>query len=395
MSSAAASPARPHRVGINLLWLVPRVVGGSEQSTVGYLSALADAQPDDLDITLFALPALVEAHPALTGRFTTVVAPLSGSRKGLRAASESTWLAGQVARRRLDLVHHAGGVVPPVRAAPSVLTVHDLQPLAMPDNFSLRKRRYLGAMLPRSVRAARLVLTPSEFVRRDLVERLDADPARVLVAPHGLDPRDHPAPSSARRAALRHALRLPGPFFVCPAITYPHKNQAVLVRAFSDVVAAHPEAVLVLAGSAGPSEAALAEEIERAGVGRSVRRTGWLPTADVDALLCEATALAFPSRYEGFGLPMLEAMHAGAPVLAAATTALPEVVGDAGILVDPDDAQEWSRQMRKMIEEPGVRSDFAARGHARVAAFTWQRTVGVITGAYRRAIDGTAPGVGG
>jgi alpha-1,3-rhamnosyl/mannosyltransferase len=273
--------------------------------------------------------------------------------------------------------------------------VHDLQPLAMPDNFSMLKRRYLGAMLPRSVRAARVVLTPSEFVRRDLVARLDADPARVVVAQHGLDPGGHPAPSAARRSALRRALRLPGPFFVCPAITYPHKNQGVLVRAFADVVSVHPEAVLVLAGGAGPSEAALAEQIERAGVGRSVRRTGWIATAEVDALLAEATALAFPSRYEGFGLPVLEAMHAGAPVLAASTTALPEVVGDAGILVDPDDAQEWSRQMRTMIDKPDLRADLAARGHTRVAAFSWQRTVDVITDAYRRAISGVVPEAGG
>lgn len=378
------------RVGINLLWLVPRVVGGSEQSTVGYLRALAHDPPEDLDVTLFVLRAFREAHPDVTASFRTVVAPVGGARKGLRVAAESSWLAGEGLARRLDLLHHAGGVVPAVHAVPSVVTVHDLQPLALPGNFSPLKRRYLATMLPRTVRAARLVLTPSEQVRQSVLERLGTAPHKVLVAPHALDPREHPPPSAARREALRAALRLQGPYFVHPAITYPHKNHLVLVRAFAAVVAAHPDAVLVLAGGSGPAEASLAEAIEREGIGHAVRRVGWLPAADVDALLAGATALAFPSRYEGFGLPVLEAMHQGCPVLAADATALPEVVDGAGILVDPDDPEEWSRRMCTMIEEPGLRVDLAERGRARAATFTWGRTAGIITGAYRRALAGRA-----
>lgn len=376
------------RVGINLLWLVPRVVGGSEQSTVGYLSALADDPPNDLAITLFVLPGFAETYPDLTSRLRTVVAPLNGARKGVRVAAESTWLGAQVVRRRLALVHHAGGVVPPVRAAPSVVTVHDLQPLAMPANFSAVKRRYLATVLPHTMRAARLVLTPSQHAAGEVVRLLGADPGRVVVAPHALEPAQHPRPGAAQRAAVRSALRLTGPVFVHPAITYPHKNHQLLVRAFAGVLSEHPDAVLVLPGGAGPAEAALGETIERAGVGRSVRRVGWLPNPEVDALLAEAAALAFPSRYEGFGLPVLEAMHAGCPVLAASATALPEVVGDAGILIDPDDPEEWARHMRTMIEQPDLRAVLVARGRRRVEQFTWRRTADIIVDAYRRALAG-------
>ena len=367
------------QVGVNLLWLVPGVVGGSEEYTIRTLLGVAEQGRDDLDITVFCLRAFVDAHPDVAEAFTTVTLPLTGREKSMRLAAESSWLGYQSLHHDLDLLHHAGGIMPPLRGAPGVLTVHDLQPFVMPEHFSPVKRNFSRIAIPRSVRAARLVLTPSEFTRRSVVELLDADPDDVVVVPHGVSPT--PAEGTGAEA-LRARYDLDRPYFVFPAITYPHKNHLVLVRA----LAAVPDALLVLTGGAAQLERAVLAEADRLDVGDRVRRPGRVPRADLDGLLDGATALLFPSQFEGFGAPVLEAMSRGCPVVAADTTALPEVVGDAGILLPPDEPEEWSRVMLELLANPDRRRDLAAAGRARAAEFTWSRSATALLAAYERAL---------
>ncbi len=367
------------QVGVNLLWLVPGVVGGSEEYTIRTLLGLAEQGRDDLDVTVFCLRAFVDAHPDVAEAFATVTLPLTGREKSMRLAAESSWLGYQSLHHDLDLLHHAGGIMPPLRGAPGVLTIHDLQPFVMPEHFSPVKRNFSRIAIPRSVRAARLVLTPSEFTRRSVVELLDADPDDVVVVPHGVSPT--PAEGTGAEA-LHGRYDLDRPYFVFPAITYPHKNHLVLVRA----LAAVPDALLVLTGGAAQLERAVLAEADRLGVGDRVRRPGRVPRADLDGLLDGATALLFPSQFEGFGAPVLEAMSRGCPVVAADTTALPEVVGDAGILLPPDEPEEWSRVMLELLANPDRRRDLAAAGRARAAEFTWSRSATTLLAAYERAL---------
>ncbi|MFN0091890.1 MAG: glycosyltransferase, partial [Acidimicrobiales bacterium] len=170
---------------MNLLWLTPGVVGGSEEYTVRTLLALAEADPADLELTLFAQGELARVHPRLAAAFPTVAVELDGRRKALRVAAESTWLAAQARRRRIELLHHAGGVAPPGCRTPYALTIHDLQPLERPEQFSAAKRRYLAALLPRSARRARLVLTPSAHAAAAVTRLLGVPAARPAVVPHG------------------------------------------------------------------------------------------------------------------------------------------------------------------------------------------------------------------
>ena len=314
--------------GINLLWLVPGEVGGSEESTVASLLALRALDPPDLAIRLFASAAFADAHPDVERAFPTARWPHSGRSRPARILGESTWLARRTAG--LDLVHHAGGTVPSVRRAPCVLTVHDLQPLERSATHSPLKRAYLRATIPRSVRAARVVVTPSEFVRRSVIAGLDADPARVVTVPHGVD---LPVAATAR-AELEARYRIDGPVVLYPAITYPHKNHLTLVEAFAGVVVHHPDALLVLPGGKGSLEDEVQACIEVHRLTDRVRRLGRIPAADVAGLYSLAAVVAVPSLYEGFGLPAVEAMVHGVALVAARSTALPEVVGDAGELVD-------------------------------------------------------------
>jgi glycosyltransferase involved in cell wall biosynthesis len=387
--------AAPSRVGCNLLGLVPGVVGGSEEYTVGLLRTWA-SMPErhrDLAVTLFVNRAFVEGHPDLVDRFSTAVAPFSGASKAARVVGESTWLVRAARQRRVEVMHHTGGTMPLIEGGPGVVTVHDLQPWAMPEHFSLAKRAYLHAVVPRSVRRARVVVTLSDWARRDIASRLVVDADKVVCVPPGLD--DAPPPPVDEREVLR-AYQLEGrPFFLYPAITYPHKNHETLVRAFADVVADHPEVALVLTAGTGPSEGAVRSLMHELGLARSVRRTGRIPADHLDLLYRRAVALAFPSRYEGFGLPVLEAMSRGCPVLAARNGALPEVIASGGALLDPDDVGAWAREMRRVLVEPAHREALAVQAQARASEFSWQRAVDRLADVYRLALGRTpSTGVG-
>lgn len=375
------------KVGVNLLWLVPGVVGGSEEYTTRLLHGLAERPPDDLDLVLFALRPFADAHPDLVDAFPTELLRFDGRAKPLRVAAETTWLAAQARRHRLDLVHHGGGVVPLGERVPSVLTIHDLQPLVLPEHFSRAKRTYLQVMLPRSARAARLVVTPSDHAGRSVVERLGVPAERVMTVPHGISPpADRPEPDETMARRVRSAYHLDGPWFVYPAVTWPHKDHIGLVQAFADVAEHHPDVTLVLSGGAGGAERAVRAEIDRLGLQGRVRRTGRVPRAHLDALIAGATALVYPSRYEGFGAPVLEAMAAGCPVVAADATALGELVGDAGVLLPPGNRRRWAAAMRDLLTDGRRREQLAAAGRERAARFGWDRSAEALEAAYRRAL---------
>ncbi len=299
------------KVGCNLLWLVPGMVGGTETATVALLRQIAGEPPDDIELSLYALDAFGQAYPDVVRAFPTQLVPLTGRLRPLRVAAENSWLARQTSDG-VDLVHHMGGVLPMVRGTDGVVTIHDLQPFDMPENFQPAKRAYLRRSIPRSVRRAAGVIAPTEFVRQGLVDRFGISPDRVSLAAWGVDP-----PSSVVSVAQVQArYGLPRRWFAFPSFTWNHKNHGLLLRAFTSVAAREHDVMLVLTGGEGPAEQAVLDQIARLGLRGRVRRTGLIPRRDVLAIVRGAVALTFPSRYEGFGLPVLEAMSLGTPVLA-------------------------------------------------------------------------------
>src|SRR5215207_9650131 len=355
------------RVGCNLLWLVPGAVGGSETAIVALLGELGRQQPADLDVSLYALDAFAAEYPDLAQTFPTRAIPLTGRLKPLRVAAENTWLATQARQDALDLVHHLNAVLPLVRRTPGIVTVHDLQPFDMAANFHPAKQVYLHRSVPRSVRRARLVLTPSEFVRQGVIDRFGVAPQRVRAVRWGVDPPSTQITVGTVQARYGLSPR----WFVLNAMTWPHKNHALLVRAFATVAAKEHDVMLVLTGGEGQQEEELAELVQRLGLRGRVRRTGRVPRPDLLAILRGATALTFPSRYEGFGLPVLEAMSLGTPVIAARTTSIPEVAGDAAVLLDPDDIEGWSQAMLEVLADEAERARLVEAGRRRIESFSW------------------------
>lgn len=382
------------RVGLNLLWLVPGVVGGTEGYATSLLAGLAERTATDT-FTVFALPGYVDAYPQLAAALRTVLAPVGpGRRVARRVAIEHSWLARQVRREQLDLLHHLGGVAPlAIGGPPTVVTLHDLQYLAYPDYFSAGKRRYLATMTGQSLRRARVTMMPSRFTRDEAIRRFGLPVGRTAVVPPRLSRWS--APTAAARARVRSTYRLAGEFVLYPAATYPHKNHLLLLDAFARVSRGRPDVTLVLTGATGAgawgsarsSAGELTERIARLGLTDRVRTLGYLPRDDLPALYAEAAALAYPSRYEGFGLPVVEAMLAGCPVVAADATALPEVVGDGGLLVDPDDVTAWADALRAVLDDAPLRQRLSAAGATRAETLLAADPVDALRSAYRLAVS--------
>jgi glycosyltransferase involved in cell wall biosynthesis len=380
------------KVGINLLWMVPGVVGGSETYTTRLLHGLAE-RPSELEYVLFALPQFESAHPELANRFETLYAPLTGQWKSFRVAGENSWLTTQSRRKKIDLLHHAGGVLPLFPSQRPVLTIHDLQYLYFPEYFTRTKLLYLRKMVPRSVENARLVLTPSEFSRRTVIERLNIDPSIVVAVPHGISLREDRVDTSD----LRERFDIPGPFFLYPAATYPHKNHLMLLEAFAKLVKVHPTTSLVLTGARAWAEWKVAadmrdrivEEIKKLGIEDSVKMLGYVSARDLDGLYQEAVGVTFASRFEGFGAPVLEAMARGCPVIGSNATAIPEVVAEAGRLVSPDNPEEWCVAMCNLLEDDDEPEMLKKLGLQRATDFDWTHSAEILERSYMHALETT------
>ena len=367
------------KVGVNLLWLRPGLVGGSEEYLVRQLVALDTVAPD-IELTVFGVPALAPAHPDLADVATIVAAPSSARARPMRIALEATWLAAHARRRRLDLVHYGGGTMPARTAGlPTVLTIHDLQYLTYPQYFSATRRRYLAATMPRSARRADAICVPSAFVARTVVEAFVLPAERIFVVPHGL-PRTTSDDDDTN--PIFEQLRLPECFVIYPAITHPHKNHVTLLQALARV----DDVCAVLLGGRGRAEDEVSAEIVRLGLADRVVRPGRVPDATRDALYRRALALAFPSRYEGFGAPVIEAMALGCPVLAADATALPEVVGDGGELLSPNDVAAWAAALTRLRDDDAHRATLIAKGRARASRFSAAASAGALVTAYRSVL---------
>ncbi|MXW62659.1 MAG: glycosyltransferase family 4 protein [Acidimicrobiaceae bacterium] len=342
-------------VAVNLAWLVPGDVGGSEEYTTRLLASVVRSEPADLALEIVASKRLQQSYPWMAALpFAPLAGPLSN--RGFRILTEST----QVHRvtRTADVVHHFGGRLPAVRNPRAILTIHDLQPLDMPANFSRAKRQYLRWAVQRSATAASLICTPSRWVAESIVERLGVSPDKVRPVSSTWDPALPVHGNPVEIAELGD-----GPVVLYPAATHPHKNHLTLLQAVDRLADRHRDLTLVLTGGEGRAEAGVASRVTRARV--RVRRLGRVTPSLLSALIQRADVLAFPSRYEGFGLPLLEAMHAGTPVIAGDNSAMPEVVADAGLLLQADDPGTWADAIDEIVTNGTLASCLSAAGQAR------------------------------
>jgi alpha-1,3-rhamnosyl/mannosyltransferase len=351
------------RVAMNLLWCVPGV-GGSEEYLVRQLSGLAEIE-HEYHIDVFAPRGFTLRHPLIAEKYTIIEAPSECLRREQRVLLEHTWLAART--RDYAIVHHGGGSIPRIGNRNTLLTLHDVQWIDYPQYVRPIKLKYLRNMVPSSLRRASRIAVPSQFVAGTLTKAFGTPAEKIGVVRHGLE--SHFVNVATPENALRTKFSLgDGPIVVFPAITHPHKNHAFLLELMANGGGAwgDPTLRLVFAGSAGLAEESVRSMIRVLSLSDRVVMPGRVTDADRNGLLSMADALVFPSLYEGFGAPVIEAMRSGTPVICSDQGSLPEVVGTAG-RVCALDADEWVHA----LEDVRIRRDyFIAAGHERSQLFT-------------------------
>ena len=296
-----------------------------------------------------------------------------------RDAPPLEWFVGAT-----DVVHGTNFVVPPTGRAAAVVSVHDLTPLRHPELCNEATLAYPG-LIRRALERGAWVHTDSAFVAGEVVDAFDADPARVRVVHPGIP--DLPRRSGDDAAEVLGRLLPPGTGRFCLAVgtAEPRKDLPGLVRAFDEVASRHADVALVLAGPPGWGEDALTAAVAASPVRARIVRTGWVESTDLAALLARASVLAYPSLYEGFGFPPLQAMRAGVPVVATRAGSLPEVLGDGALLVDPGDHDGLAAALDACLADDALRARLIAAGSAWSARFTWERCGAGLEDLYRDA----------
>lgn len=384
------------RIGVNLIPLRPRQMGGAEV----YLRDLLDQllKRGDHDYVLITADYNHDTLPEDSarcrrvlfrregrdtgGRLRRMVRSLAcrpvgrGSLLGRYRQRRADTLRDLIRRERLDLWFCPfTDLEPRPCPVPAVITVHDAQHEYYPEFFHPEELRHRGRFFPESCAAADHVIAVSEFTRQSVLEKFDVEPGAVSAiweAP-GSDFDWHRARS--RAAEVRRTYALPADYVLYPANTWHHKNHLRLIEALAHYRDRYgQELVLVLTGVSKEGQDGLESAIDGHGLAGFVRMLGYVPRDDLATFYAGARCLVFPSLFEGFGIPLVEAMRIGCPIAASNVTSIPEIVGDAGVLFDPLDPADISRALAAILHDPGMAAELGRRGRARADLFSGSRT---------------------
>ena len=379
------------RVGIDARTLSGRYTGDRTYWR-GLLSGLGAVDRETEYVLYLKKPMEGEPPPGLgpNFRWRTVPTPEADTLWMLRGWPEA------LREDRIDIAHTQYNIPLLGAPCPVVTTVHDVTFALFPDLFLPRDRWVLNGLVPRSMRRAARVIADSECTRRDILRlyRPGIPAAKVTTILLAADPHFQPPPDGpeSARAASSRKYELGGtPYVLAVGVLQPRKNLALLLDAFALVKLGPqpPPHRLVIAGKRGWKN----DELDRrlAALPEAVRQEiifpGYVADEDLPLLYGGADALCYPSLYEGFGLPPLEALACGCPVLCSRVASLPEVVGDAGILLPPDDSNAWANALEKLLTHPAVQARWRERGPERAALFSWEKTARETLQVYREVME--------
>ncbi len=347
--------------------------------------AVADAAPNDTLVVLLNAGQENSRHAlaALAARPNVALASVAAPPFSLREHAE---LPLAVRRHRLAVLHSPYYLKPYWLPVPSVTTVYDVTPARYPDYLPSRRARVGFELTTRlAIETSAALLTLSESARRDMVQFFDARPDRISVTYPAVDAAYTPRPAD-EVSRVRASLGLPEAYILYLGINKPHKNLVGLVEAFARVAAALPEVTLALAGKPDPRYPDAYDRARALGLGDRVRVLGAIAEDSLPALYTGAALFVFPSLYEGFGFPVLEAMACGAPVITSSVSSLPEVAGDAALLVAPTDTDALARAMLAVLQDGRLWTRLHRASLARAAEFSWARAAEQTLAVYRRVV---------
>jgi len=285
----------------------------------------------------------------------------------------------------LDLFHSPDFVLPPVHGRiPTLLTVHDLSFVHHPETFPERLVTYLNQVVPWSINRATHVLADSQATKDDLTAVWQVPAEKVTVLYSGVHDRFQPVTNAQKLTAVRQQYSLgSAPYILVVGTVQPRKNYQMLIRAFQPVAQTHPHNLVITGGKGWLMDEMMAE-VGRQGLDSRVLFAGFVADTDLPALYSEADLFVFPSLYEGFGLPLLEAMGCGVPVISSNASSLPEVAGNAAVLLSPHDEAAWTEAMNDLLADPAERTRLVAAGFRQSHQFTWQQSAHQLLGLYKQ-----------
>lgn len=296
--------------------------------------------------------------------------------------------AGQVARLPFNallpdatLFHATEHLLMPLRGIPTVMTVHDLIFRHLPEHHKPLNRWFLNATMPLFCKRADAIIAVSEATRRDLIDAYGVSPEKVTVVAEAAAPHFRPQPLAAQER-VRQTYGLPERFLLYVGTIEPRKNLERLLQAWAPLYQAHACPPLVIVGNRGWLSDGFFAALEACPVREGVRLTGYVEDADLPAIYAAATAFVFPSLYEGFGLPPLEAMACGTPVICSNASSLPEVVAGAGLLVEPTDVAALQSAIRRLASDEVLRDTLRTQGYHQASQFSWQSTASATRAIY-------------
>jgi glycosyltransferase involved in cell wall biosynthesis len=372
-------------VGLNLIYLVPGDTGGMEVYARELLPELLRAAPQGTRFTAFVNREAAAAGGPWGELLPAVTVPVNARRREQWVLGEQTLLPPLAMRGGVDLVHSLASTAPAWGRFRRVLTVHDLIYARFPEAHPGLRDRGMRMLVPLAARRSTRVIAISQSTRRDLVELLGLPSERIDVAPQGLGAVRRADALSAPQTRARFGLGERRVLLTLSA-KRPHKNLLALIGALARIPAER-RPLLVLPGYPTWHEAQLRAHAAALGITADVRFEGWLEEGEVEGLWGVADAFVYPSLYEGFGLPVLEAMARGVPVACADCSSLPEVAGDAALLFDPRSQDAIAQAIERLLGDPSLAAGLRERGVERVREFSWERTARLTLASYARALS--------
>ena len=370
------------RIGIDATALPLQLVGAGNY-IVNLTNALLRVDTAN-EYILFVKPihrALFEADERVQ------IVPVALASRIQRIVWEQTALPRLARQCRLNVLHSPHYTMPLTLGCASVVTFHDMTFFLYPAMHKLYKRVFFRAMIHLSARYANAIIADSESTRQDIVRMLRLDAAKVTTVTLGVSASYHPIGDAAALEKIKSKYRLPDKFVLYIGVLEPRKNLPTLVRAFKTLTERGGAHTLVIVGRKGWMYDELFRTIASLGLAERVIFTGYAPEEDLPLLYNAADVFVYPSFYEGFGLPVLEAMACGAPVITSNISSMPEIVGNAGILVNPYHADELADAMLRLIQNGDLRKRLARRGIERAKSFSWERAAQTTLAVYEHAVN--------
>ncbi len=301
-------------------------------------------------------------------------------------------LAIELRRRPVDLLH-VQYTAPPLLPTPVVATIHDLAFEHLPQTFNRRSWMQLRLTVRQTARRASKIITVSEYSRRDICATYNIDADRIAVTPAAAPRHFAPISDATKLRTIRQRYGIDGDYILSLGSIQPRKNLVRLIEAYKCLLAVRAQSKLpklVIAGKRGWRDHDVFRAAAQSKFEKDILFTGYIPDSDLPALLSGATSFVYPSYFEGFGLPVLEAMQCGTPVIAGNCTSIPEVAGDAALLFDAFDTDELTTALARIVDDASFRASLRERGLERAKQFNWIRTAGLTLQVYRQAVNSIA-----